>query len=77
MGDIVMALLSSVLDAAPAVVLAALFASIGYWLLYSLFFSLDTTKVTNSISGISSYLLTGLAMFAPYAANQFRTIFKS
>lgn len=66
---------SRVAGAMGAVALAALFASGGYWLLYSAFFT-SSKDMSTAITGFTTYLLAGMTMFAPYAANQFSTIFK-
>ena len=62
-----------------AIVLATFFWAIGNIILYKEFACASGacgTDVKDLVSGVSSYMLSGAALFAPYAVNQLTNIFK-
>ena len=65
---------SRVAGALGAVGIAATFVGIGYWALHGLFFG--TTAELGKISSLSTYFLSGSALFIPYAFNKISEIFK-
>jgi hypothetical protein len=52
--------------------LAAALIGVGYWSIYTLFADGDLSR----LQGLSTYFLSGSALFAPYAFNQLSGIFK-
>jgi hypothetical protein len=62
---------SRVAAAVGTFVLATMVLGMGYYALWSLF-----TRNTVDLSSVGSYLLSGSALFAPYAFNQLSSIFK-
>ena len=54
--------------------LAAIFIGVGYWALYTLFFG-EANELEN-MKDLGIYFLSGSALFAPYAFNQLKSIFK-
>ena len=63
---------SRMIAAFGLMVLAVMILGIGYGIMWSLF----TQDKTPDLSGIGPYLLGGSALFAPYAFNQLKEIFK-
>ena len=63
---------SRVAGSIGTVVLAAFIGGVSYWALFGLFSGADLTR----LSQIGTFVLTGSALFAPYAVNQLRAIFK-
>lgn len=55
--------------------LASVFIGIGYWIVYILF--LGDIAQLKDLKDLGIYFLSGSALFAPYAFNQMKTIFKS
>ena len=66
---------SRVSGALGAVGIAATFVGIGYWALHGLFFS--TSSDLGKISSLSTYFLSGSALFLPYAFNTISGIFRA
>lgn len=60
-----------------AIVLAAFFWALGDVILFKLFAPDGTTQITAMMAGLSTYFLSGTALFAPYAFNQVSAIFKN
>jgi hypothetical protein len=58
-----------------AVVLAAFFWALGNIILFKAFESI--AEVAQLVSAVTTYILAGAALFAPYAVNQLTNIFKS
>ena len=63
---------SRLAGAVGAMGLAVALIGIGYWSIYTLFADGDLSK----LQGLSTYFLSGSALFAPYAFNQLSSIFK-
>ena len=53
--------------------LAAIFVTLGYWIIYALHF--DAAAIDH-LNGLSSYFMLGAALFAPYAIDKIKDIFK-
>ena len=53
--------------------LAAIFVTLGYWIIYALHFD---PEAIYHLNGLSNYFLLGAALFAPYAIDKVRDIFK-
>jgi len=53
--------------------LAAIFVTLGYWIIYALHF--DAAAIDH-LNGLSSYFMLGAALFAPYAIDKIKEIFK-
>lgn len=65
---------SRVSGALGAVGIAATFVGIGYWALHGLFFG--SSSDLGKISSLSTYFLSGSALFIPYAFNRISEVFK-
>lgn len=65
---------SRVSGALGAIGIAATFVGIGYWALHGLFF--ESADNLGKISSLSTYFLSGSALFIPYAFNRLSDIFK-
>lgn len=63
---------SRIAGAVGAMAIAATFVGIGYWAIYSLFFS--PTSLTH-FKDMGTYFLAGSALFLPYAFNQLSKVF--
>ncbi len=63
---------SRISGAIGAVVLAAFFAGVSYWAQHALFTGGNLSKLND----LGTFFLVGSALFAPYAFNQIRAIFK-
>lgn len=62
-----------------AIVLAAFFWAVGDVILYKEFACSDAScaaDIKDLVSGVSTYIMSGAALFAPYAINQLTNIFK-
>lgn len=63
---------SRISGAIGAIVLAAFFAGVSYWALFTLFNNGDLKKLAD----LGTFFLVGSALFAPYAFNQIKGIFQ-
>ncbi|MCO7224388.1 hypothetical protein [Pleionea sp. CnH1-48] len=52
--------------------LAAVVVALGFWIIYSLFYDGDLSRMED----LSTYFLSGSALFAPYAFNKISSVFK-
>jgi len=60
-----------------SIVLACFLWAVGNYVLYASFFDPNADDIPKYLQSISSYFLSGAALFAPYAVNKLSTIFKS